>query len=82
MTIKMKIAEKLPYVVRLPKGAMSPSGSIYKNFDIVHQTSVLTSFSRNPRVLRCDKPFSVSVRLNGKVKLIYSRKERKLKSKT
>ena len=64
-----------PYIARLPKGAKSPTGSIYKRYDIVEQGAVLQSYVNGPDTVRSMQPFHIRVLVSGKVKDIYSKLE-------
>lgn len=44
MTRKQKQIEKLPFRVKLPANAKSPTNSIYKRYDIIAQENVLNSY--------------------------------------
>lgn len=66
-----------PHVVRLPKDATSPTGSIYKHFDIVSQGRVLSTYNDAVRTVRSSEPFVLSISVNGKVKTVSSKLERK-----
>lgn len=68
---KAKIAEKFPHMVRLPKGSISPTNSIYKEFDIVHQTWALSNFIGS-KTIRSRGPFTLTALVNGKVKTFHS----------
>ena len=56
------------YIVRLPKDAVSPTGSIYKTHDIVTQDRVLWSNNGSNHILYSTQPFIVSAMIKGKVK--------------
>jgi len=71
---RKKLIEFYPYYVILPVGAKSPTGSIYKSFDIVKQTKAVSTFSNAVRTVRCSEPFILSVMVKGKTKEIMSRK--------
>ena len=71
MRKRLKITEKLPHIVRLPKN----STGAYGRFDIVQQTKVVNIFSPNPTIVRCQEPFILKVTVNGKSREIKSRKE-------
>lgn len=69
------IAQKEPHFVKLPKGATSPTGSIYKTFDIVSQERVLSTFSDNPLTVRSAGPFVLSTKVGktGKIRQLSSK---------
>lgn len=56
----------------LPIKAVSPTDSIYKTFDIVKQGRVLTH-TTGTRVFYSMEPFTLSVMVDGKVKLLHSK---------
>lgn len=58
-----------PYSVSLPKAARSPSGSIYKDFDIIWQHAVINTWDGS-QVIRSTKPFAVRVQVGAKIKEI------------
>lgn len=64
-----------PHIARIPKGSVSPTGSIYKRFDIVEQGSVLCSYANGPYTIRSLQPFKIRVSVNGKIKEIESKLE-------
>lgn len=70
---KGKISDKYPNYVILPKESMSPTGSIYKRYDIVEQTRVLISFGRETNTIRSSAPFTVRVSVKGKIKELKSK---------
>lgn len=60
-------AAKEPWKLVLPKGSVSPTGSIYKTHDIVIQSCVLSSIG-NSRILHSAGPFTVKYQLpSGKI---------------
>jgi len=69
---KLTEAQKYPHYVRLPKNAVSPSGSIYKHFDIKMQGRVLNTYSDKPSIVRSAEPFTLIVDVNGRVKFLSS----------
>lgn len=66
-----------PHVIRLPKGCTSPTGSIYKQYDIVEQGNVLSTYSDGPNVVRSNKPFVLRVRVGRNIREIRSKLETK-----
>jgi hypothetical protein len=59
---------KLNYKLIIPKGATSPTGSIYKLYDIVKQERVLVTKDKDSRTLWSQKPFTVRYKTaKGKV---------------
>lgn len=56
---------KYPHVVRLPKGSLSPTNSMYKRYDIVAQGAVLHSYLDTPLTLRSTQPFTLRISVNG-----------------
>lgn len=63
-----------PHYVRLPAGSRSPTDSIYKQYDIARQSSVLCHFDGAPGVVRSGKSFVLRVKLpSGKIKFIESK---------
>ena len=72
--MKQTEAQKHPQVVKLPRGCVSPTGSIYRRFDIVMQTRAVSVYSDRGDTVRCSQPFILSVKLtNGKIKQLKSR---------
>jgi hypothetical protein len=66
-----------PHIIRLPKGAVSPTGSIYKEFDIISQGRVLNTYPESRYVIRSLEPFVLRAKVNGEVKEFKSKKEGK-----
>lgn len=64
-----------PHVVRLPKGSISPTGSIYKEFDIVSQGRVLNTYPDSKYVIRSLEPFTLRYSLKGKIREVHSKHE-------
>lgn len=62
-----------PYYIILPKGAISPTNSIYRQFDILYQGHALWS-QVGARTIRSAKPFKLSIMVNNKIKELSSRK--------
>jgi len=68
---------KYPYFIHLPKGCKSPTGSIYREYDIVNQGRVLNRFADGMSTVRSSEPFTVRVLLpNGKTQDIESKREK------
>lgn len=73
-----RVSEKIkrPYYINVPKGAFSPTGSIYKMFDIVKQGAALWSLM-NGRLHRSSEPFTLRYQLpSGKIKVVDCKKEK------
>jgi len=70
---RKRLTEFYPHYVILPVGAVSPTNSIYRKFDIVKQTRAVSTFSNAVRTVRCSQPFILSVMVKGKVKQISSK---------
>lgn len=70
--------ERHPHWVKLPKGAISPTGSkgIAKQFDTVYQTRVLWCMP-DGQTVRCAEPFTLRVQVGTRVWDIYSKPEPK-----
>ena len=66
--------QKRPFYINLPKGAKSPTNSIYKQFDIVTQGMALWS-TENGRLIRSAKPFVLLVLVGKKTKILASKVE-------
>jgi hypothetical protein len=63
-----------PHIALLPKGAKSPTDSIYHRYDIIEQGAVLQSYADGLGTVRSIRPFIIRVLLpNGKIKDIHSR---------
>lgn len=74
MKKRLTIAQREPYFVKLPKGAKSPTGSIYGTFDIVKQERVVSTFSDAALTVRSAKPFVLTTKVgNGKVRTLISK---------
>lgn len=71
--VKKSIAQKLPHVVKLPVGAVSPTGSIYKHYDIVQQSNALSVAYNGPLTIRSSEPFTLRVSVKGKIREISSK---------
>ena len=69
---KLTEAQKHPHYVRLPKGSVSPTGSIYKFYDIKMQGGVLNTYSDKPSIVRSAEPFTLIVDVKGRIKYLSS----------
>lgn len=64
---------KYPHVVKLPHGAVSPTNSIYKHYDIVVQGAVLCRYLDAKYTIRSMQPFTLRYALNGKTSEVSSK---------
>lgn len=60
-----------PYLIRLPKGCVSPSGRNLR-YDIKMQTRVLSMYEDSPNVVRSTAPFTIIVDVAGRIKYLDS----------
>ena len=72
MRKKLSFTQRFPHFVNLPKNSKSPTDSIYKRYDILHQTLVLWSQDTG-YVVRSGAPFTLRVDVNGKIRDIESK---------
>ncbi len=70
--------KNLPYSVKLPKDAISPTGSIYRDYDIVRQQAVLNTFAPHHSTVYSMKPFALRVLVGKTEKVLVARKRRRV----
>lgn len=72
----MKRHKRERYVIRLPKDSVSPTGSIYGEYDIVEQGKVVCRYQDSKYVVRSIAPFTLVTKTKGKVKEFHSKLEK------
>lgn len=72
---KQSRTAKYPHVVRLPKGAVSPTSGKPFTFDVVEQGKVVSTYVDAPRVVRSAAPFTLRALVGSKVKEFKSKLE-------
>lgn len=85
LQVEPKLSRKVKYshYINLPKTCVSPTGSIYKWYDIVYQEHVLVRMSSNhkgridirPSIIRSRGKFTIKVLVGKKIKFIDSKSE-------